>query len=58
MIKNRIVRAVDSGNIQRSPTFQAIFNYYYSSSDQLPSGVVFDSAGIDVEKVRPAFRPK
>jgi protein-tyrosine-phosphatase len=51
MIKNRIVRAVDSGNIQRSPTFQAIFNYYYSSSDQLPSGVVFDSAGIDVEKI-------
>jgi hypothetical protein len=50
-MKTWLVRAVDSGNIQRSPTFQAIFTYFYSGSDRLPFPVVFDSAGIDVDKI-------
>jgi hypothetical protein len=50
-MKTRIVRAVDSGNIQRSPTFQAIFTYFFSGSDRLPVPIVFDSAGIDVDKI-------
>jgi hypothetical protein len=50
-MKAWIVRAVDSGNIQRSPTFQAIFTYLFSGSDELPFPIVFDSAGIDVDKI-------
>lgn len=46
-----IVRAVDSGNIQRSPTFQAIFSYTFSKSTDLPFKIIFDSAGIDVDKI-------
>jgi len=47
-----IVRAVDSGNIQRSPTFQAIFNYFHSEIDYLPKhDIIFDSAGIDVDNI-------
>jgi hypothetical protein len=45
-----VVRAVDSGNIQRSPTFQAIFNYFFNSQDS-PYNMLFDSAGIDVDKI-------
>jgi hypothetical protein len=45
-----IVRAVDSGNIQRSPTFQAIFNYFFNNRDS-PYNILFDSAGIDVDKI-------
>lgn len=44
-----IIRAVDWGNIQRSPTFQAIFNYFFSSTNELP--VVFDSAGTRVDDI-------
>jgi hypothetical protein len=51
VMKTCIVRAVCSGNIQRSPTFQAIFSYFYSASDMLPFPIVFDSAGIDVDKI-------
>ena len=50
-MKTRIVRAVDSGNIQRSPTFQAIFTYFFSDLDEFPFPIVFDSAGIDVDKI-------
>lgn len=50
-MKPLIIRAVDSGNIQRSPTFQAIFSHHYSGSDKLPYAVVFDSAGIDVDRI-------
>jgi len=50
-MKTWTVRAVDSGNIQRSPTFQAIFTYFFSGSDRLPFPIVFDSAGIDVDKI-------
>lgn len=50
-MKTWIVRAVDSGNIQRSPTFQAIFTYFFSDSNELPFPIVFDSAGIDVDKI-------
>ncbi|MCK4757110.1 MAG: hypothetical protein KAS67_01520 [Thermoplasmata archaeon] len=46
-----IVRAVDSGNIQRSPTFQAIFNHAISMMDDLPFDLEFDSAGMDVDKI-------
>jgi hypothetical protein len=46
-----IVRAVDSGNIQRSPTFQAVFNHSFSDSTGLPFKIIFDSGGIDVEKI-------
>jgi hypothetical protein len=50
-MKRRIVRAVDSGNIQRSPTFQAIFTYFFSDLEALPFSIVFDSAGIDVDQI-------
>jgi hypothetical protein len=50
-MKTCIVRAVDSGNIQRSPTFQAIFNYTFSTSTDLPFSIIFDSGGIDVDKI-------
>lgn len=50
-MKTWIVRAVDSGNIQRSPIFQAIFTYFFSGSNELPFPIVFDSAGIDVDKI-------
>lgn len=46
-----IVRAVDSGNIQRSPTFQAIFRFFYSGLDKVPFKILFDSAGIDVDRI-------
>ena len=46
-----IVRAVDSGNIQRSPTFQAIFNYTLSMTNDFPLQVTFDSGGIDVDNI-------
>lgn len=46
-----IIRAVDSGNIQRSPTFQAIFNYMLSMTDDFPLQVTFDSGGIDVDSI-------
>lgn len=51
MMKTRIVRAVDSGNIQRSPIFQAVFSHFFSGPDKLPFPVVFDSAGIDVDSI-------
>jgi hypothetical protein len=50
-MKTWIVRAVDSGNIQRSPTFQAIFTYFFSSAGNMPFPIVFDSAGIDVDNI-------
>jgi hypothetical protein len=50
-MKTWIVRAVDSGNIQRSPTFQAIFRYFYSKLDRMPFEILFDSAGIDVDRI-------
>ena len=46
-----IIRAVDSGNIQRSPTFQAIFNYTLSTTNDYPLQIEFDSAGIDVDAI-------
>lgn len=46
-----IIRAVDSGNIQRSPTFQAIFNYTLSEIKGYPLQIVFDSGGIDVDAI-------
>lgn len=46
-----IIRAVDWGNIQRSPTFQAIFNYFFSGSHKLTLPVVFDSAGTRVDDI-------
>ena len=46
-----IIRAVDSGNIQRSPTFQAIFNYALSTTNDYPLQIEFDSAGIDVDAI-------
>ncbi len=45
-----IIRCVDSGNIQRSPTFQAVFRWT-ASKMRLPEGLIFDSAGIDVDKI-------
>lgn len=56
-MKAWIVRAVDSGNIQRSPTFQAIFTYFFSGFNELPFPVVFDSAGIDVDKIMANLTP-
>lgn len=50
-MKSYIVRAVDSGNIQRSPTFQAIFSYTFLKSTDLPFKIIFDSGGIDVDKI-------
>ncbi|AEG17837.1 hypothetical protein [Methanobacterium paludis] len=50
-MKTWIVRAVDWGNIQRGPTFQAIFNYFFSDSNNLPLPVVFDSAGTQVDAI-------
>lgn len=50
-MKAWIVRAVDSGYIQRSPTFQAIFTYFFSNSNDLPFPLIFNSAGIDVDKI-------
>jgi hypothetical protein len=52
-----IVRAVDWGNIQRSPTFQAIFNYFFSGSDNFSLPVVFDSAGTHVNDIMQDFTP-
>jgi len=46
-----VVRAVDSGNIQRSPTFQAVFSYMFSKSADLPFKIIFDSGGIDVDNI-------
>jgi hypothetical protein len=50
-MENVIVRAVDSGNIQRSPTFQAVFNHTLSKMTGLPKQITFDGAGIDVDKI-------
>lgn len=50
-MKNYIVRAVDWGNIQRIPTFQAIFNYFFSGSNELGVPIVFDSAGTHVNDI-------
>jgi len=50
-VKACIVRAVDSGNIQRSPTFQAIFNHTFSKQTELPFSIIFDSGGIDVDRI-------
>lgn len=52
-----IIRAVDWGNIQRSPTFEAIFNYFYSDSNSLPVPVVFDSAGTRVNQIMQNLTP-
>lgn len=49
-MKAGIVRAVDSGNIQRSPIFQAVFSYCFSGFGE-PCPIVFDSAGIDVDRI-------
>ncbi|OPY24443.1 MAG: hypothetical protein A4E26_00346 [Methanobacterium sp. PtaU1.Bin097] len=46
-----LIRAVDWGNIQRSPTFQAIFNYFFSDSSKLTIPVIFDSAGTRVDDI-------
>ena len=56
-MKTWIVRAVDWGNIQRGPTFQAIFNYFFSGSNNLPLPVVFDSAGIQVNAIMHDLTP-
>lgn len=56
-MKTWIVRAVDWGNIQRSPTFQAVFNYFFSDSKNLPTPVVFDSAGTRVNDIIMNFTP-
>jgi hypothetical protein len=50
-MKKFIIRAVDSGNIQRSPTFQAVFNYTISMTDDYPVQLSFDSGGIDVDDI-------
>jgi len=50
-MEKTIIRAVDSGNIQRSPTFQAIFTYTLSVTKDFPLQVTFDSAGIDVDDI-------
>ncbi len=47
---SRIVRGVDWGNIQRSPTFQVIFNTFTKPSE-LKYPIIFDSAGIVVDKI-------
>jgi hypothetical protein len=52
-----IIRAVDWGNIQRSPTFQAIFNYYFSDSNGLDLPIIFDSAGTRVDDIIQDFTP-
>lgn len=52
-----IIRAVDWGNIQRSPTFEAIFNYFYSDSSIFPISVVFDSAGTRVNHIMQNITP-
>ncbi len=52
-----IIRAVDWGNIQRSPTFQAIFNYFFSDNNKLPLSVIFDSAGTRVDDIMRDFTP-
>lgn len=52
-----IIRAVDWGNIQRSPTFEAVFNYFYSNSNVLPVPVVFDSAGTRVHQIMENLTP-
>ena len=52
-----IIRAVDWGNIQRSPTFEAIFNYFYSDSNSLHVPVVFDSAGTRVNQIMHNLTP-
>lgn len=46
-----IVRAVDWGNIQCSPTFQAVFNYFFSGSNDFSLPIVFDSAGTHVDDI-------
>ncbi|HTX61897.1 MAG TPA: hypothetical protein VMC48_06265, partial [Methanobacterium sp.] len=46
-----VIRAVDWGNIQRSPTFQGIFNYYFSDYHILQRPVVFESAGTHVDEI-------
>lgn len=51
IMKAFIVRAVDWGNIQRSPTFQAVFNYFFSRSNNLSLPIVFDSAGTHVNDI-------
>lgn len=50
-----IIRAVDWGNIQRSPTFQAIFNYFFSDIYEFSLPVVFDSAGTRVDDIMRNF---
>lgn len=52
-----IIRAVDWGNIQRSPTFEAIFNYFYSDPDIFPVPVIFDSAGTRVYQIMENLTP-
>jgi hypothetical protein len=52
-----IIRAVDWGNIQRSPTFEAIFNYFYSDSNSLLVPVIFDSAGTRVNQIMQNLTP-
>lgn len=52
-----IIRAVDWGNIQRSPTFQAIFNYFFSGTRLLPKSIVFDSAGTHVDDITRDLTP-
>jgi len=47
----RIVRAVDSGNIQRSPIFQAVFSHAFSRRSDFPWKLIFDSGGIDVDRI-------
>ena len=42
---------MDSGNIQRSPTCQAIFNHALSSTEDFPLQITFDSGGIDVDDI-------
>ena len=50
-MEHYLIRAVDSGNIQRSPTFQAVFSYTVSTIADLHSKIIFDSGGIDVDKI-------
>ncbi len=51
-----IVRGVDWGNIQRSPTFEAVFSKHTSETKH-PFPIVFDSGGIMVEKILANLSP-
>jgi protein-tyrosine-phosphatase len=46
-----IVRIVGSGNIQRSPTGEAVLSHEYSQMIKPPVDLVIDSAGMGVYRI-------